>query len=91
MATPLPRTDVPVNAFGASQLKRHERGVVCGFSDDGFAHKYMCMGVTQGSCVELIRKAPFGDACYFKVDGRTLAVRREEAACLLIQRMADSL
>ena len=75
----------------ASELLQRERGRVCGFSDECFAQKFMCMGVRPGSKVELVRKAAWGQACYFDIDGRKLAVRREEAACLLIQRMADAL
>ena len=74
----------------ALQLQRHQKGIVCGFADECFEHKYLCMGVLPGSKVELIRKAA-GQTCYFKIDGRTLAVRKEEAACLLIKRLAESL
>lgn len=75
----------------ASELLARERGRVCGFSDECFAQKFMCMGVRPGSRVELVRKAAWGQACYFDVDGRKLAVRREEAACLLVQRLADAM
>ena len=75
----------------ASELLARERGRVCGFSDECYAQKFMCMGVRPGSRVELVRKAAWGQACYFDVDGRKLAVRREEAACLLIQRLADAM
>lgn len=77
--------------LSALELLKRERGIVCGFADQCFAHKYMCMGVLPGSHVELVRKAPFGQTCYFKIDGRTLAVRKEEAACLLLQRLAERL
>lgn len=75
----------------ASEMLAHERGRVCGFSDECFAHKFMCMGVRPGSEVELVRRSAWGKACYFDVDGRRLAVRREEAACLLIHRMAEKM
>ena len=75
----------------AEMLAEHQSGIVCGFVDDCVAHKYMCMGVRLGSKIELVRRAPFGRACYFKIDGRVMAVRREEAACLMIQRLAESL
>ena len=75
-------------ALAASELGPRETGVVCGFADACFAQRYMCMGVRVGSRVELVRKAPFGQACYLRVDGRHLAVRKEEAACLLLQRPA---
>jgi len=77
------QSDIP-----ALKLAARQRGVVCGFADDCFAHKYLCMGVLPGSCVEMIRKAA-GETCYFKIDGRTLAVRKEEAACLLLKRIAE--
>ena len=81
----------PESAVKASELLERQRGRVCGFSDECFAQKFMCMGVRPGSQVELVRRAAWGRACYFDVDGRKLAVRREEAACLLIQRIADIL
>ncbi len=81
----------PTPALKASELLERQRGRVCGFSDECFAQKFMCMGVRPGSNVALVRKAAWGRACYFEVDGRRLAVRREEAACLLIQRIADIL
>ncbi len=91
VATPSSSTaTVDVAAVSALSLARRERGVVCGFADECFAHKYLCMGVLPGSKVELIRKAA-GQTCYFKIDGRTLAVRKEEAACLLLKRLAETL
>jgi len=89
-SVPDSRESIPPTGFCALQLGRHQRGVVCGFSDECFAHKYLCMGVLPGSHVELVRKAA-GQTCYFKIDGRTLAVRKEEAACLLIKRLAQQL
>ena len=77
--------------INALELGRAERGVVCGYADACFAHKYLCLGVRVGSRVELVRRAPFGQTCYFKIDGRPLAVRKEEAACLLLHRLADRL
>lgn len=86
-------TDAPAAAreVRALDLARAERGVVCGYADACFAHKYMCLGVRVGSRVELVRRAPFGQTCYFKIDGRPLAVRKEEAACLLLTRLAERL
>ncbi len=81
----------PEPSLKASEMLERQRGRVCGFSDECFAQKFMCMGVRPGSEVELVRRAAWGKACYFNVDGRKLAVRREEAACLLVQRIADIL
>lgn len=75
---------VEINAL---ELSARERGVVCGFADDCFARKYLSMGILPGSRVELVRKAPVGGTCYFKIDGRSLAVRKKEAACLLLHRV----
>ena len=84
-ADPSPQPDF-AGRLRASELVPREAGVVCGFADSCFAQRYMCMGVRVGSRVELVRRAPFGRACYLRVDGRHLAVRKEEAACLLLQR-----
>lgn len=45
----------------------------------------MSMGVLPGSHVEVVRKAPFGGGCYVKVDNFYLALRREEAASVVLK------
>ena len=90
-AAPVVHAGTSEGAVRASELIERERGRVCGFADECFAHKFMCMGVVPGSRVRLVRKAAFGRACYFDIDGRKLAVRREEAACLLLHRIAEAL
>ncbi|MFK8056148.1 MAG: ferrous iron transport protein A [Saprospiraceae bacterium] len=89
METELPKPQGPCAAveINALELDRREKGVVCGFADDCFARKYLSMGILPGSRVELVRKAPVGQTCYFKIDGRSLAVRKKEAACLLLHRV----
>ena len=86
-----PESQQEPGAFRASELRTHQRGMVCGFADECFAQRFMCMGVVPGAEVELVRKAAFGESCYFKVDGRKIAVRRDEAACLLLHRIAAAL
>jgi Fe2+ transport system protein FeoA len=42
------------------------------------------MGVLPGAVIEMVRKSPFGDAFYIKVDGIRLALRNEEAQSILL-------
>jgi Fe2+ transport system protein FeoA len=44
----------------------------------------MSMGVLPGVQIEMVRKSPFGDAFYIKVDGVRLALRKEEAVMILL-------
>ena len=94
MATPTvsaPETVSAAQACPAVELRPRERGVVCGFGDECLARRFLNMGVRPGSDVELLRRGPLGQACTFRIDGRTLAVRKDEAACLLLHRLAEQL
>ena len=84
---PKPQDSCASIEISALELVKREKGIVCGFADDCFARKYLSMGILPGSQVELVRKAPVGQTCYFKIDGRSLAVRKKEAACLLLHRV----
>ncbi len=60
-------------------------GYVLGFNDDRLGSKLLAMGVLPGSKVEVLRKAPFGGGVVLKVDHHYLALRAQEAACILIK------
>lgn len=44
------------------------------------------MGLTKGSGIEVIRKAPLGDPIDFKVKGYHLSLRKAEADLILIEK-----
>lgn len=66
-------------------LKINESARAMAFSDSALACKLTAMGFLPGALVEMVRQSPFGSAFYVKVDGVRLALRKEEAASILIE------
>lgn len=66
-------------------LNKNESAKALAFSNSELACKLTSMGVLPGARVEMVRKAPFGNAYYVKVDGIRLALREEEAASILLE------
>ncbi len=67
-----------------TELKANESAQAISFTDPALAGKLTAMGVLPGAKIEMVRKAPFGDAFYVKVDGVRLALRNEEARSILL-------
>lgn len=68
-----------------ADLKPGQWGIVTGFSDDSLSVKLMEMGCLPGIKITLQNKAPLGDPLGFQVAGYTLALRKKEAATVLIE------
>jgi Fe2+ transport system protein FeoA len=66
------------------ELKAHESAQAISIIDPALACKLTSMGVLPGVQIEMVRKSPFGDAFYIKVDGVRLALRIEEASSILL-------
>jgi Fe2+ transport system protein FeoA len=66
-------------------LKINESARALTFTDPELACKLTAMGVLPGARVELVRLSPFGDAYYVKVDGIRFALRKNEAASILLE------
>ncbi|MDX1941471.1 MAG: FeoA family protein [Saprospiraceae bacterium] len=66
-------------------LKPGKSGIVSQFSDDQLGSKLLTMGVLPGSQVEIVREAPFGGGVVIKVDNNYLALRKQEAECILLK------
>jgi len=60
-------------------------GTVAGFTNDQMGSKLLAMGVLPGSKITVIREAPFGGGIVVKVDNNYLALRKQEAACILLK------
>ena len=74
-----------INNIPLSELKSGKGGFVSHFTNQLIASKLMSMGVLPGSRLEIIRKAPFGGGCYVKADKHYLALRKQEAACIIMR------
>lgn len=68
-------TDLPVRA----------ESEVINFTNDLIGGKLMAMGILPGSRVAVVRKAPFGGGWYVRADGSYLALRKAEAASIIVK------
>lgn len=60
-------------------------GIVAQFTNEQIGSKLLAMGILPGSRLEVVRKAPFGGGVVVKVDNNYLALRKQEAACILLK------
>ena len=72
-----------------TDLKIGEKSVVSSFEDSKMGSKLMTMGMLPGSLVELIRKTSAGQTFYIKVNGYGMAVRKSEAAKIMLQTIEN--
>lgn len=60
-------------------------GIVAQFTNEQIGSKLLAMGILPGSRLEVVREAPFGGGLVVKVDNNYLALRKQEAACILLK------
>ncbi|MDA3852115.1 MAG: FeoA family protein [Spirochaetaceae bacterium] len=65
----------------------HEQCVITGFAPGSkkYRARLLAMGLTRGTRVKLIRRAPMGDPLEIELRGFRLTLRRDEASIVLIQ------
>jgi ferrous iron transport protein A len=69
-----------------AQLKRGERAVIVDVSSNHIPLKLLEMGCLPGNFVELVQVAPFADPMYLNINGTHLAIRKETAIHILIEK-----
>lgn len=69
----------------ASILQRGEKGIVKGFTDEEMSVKLLEMGLLPGTEIILLNKAPLGNPLQFQIGPYSLALRKEEAATILLE------
>ncbi len=72
-----------------ADLKRGEKGIIKEISINHIPIKLLEMGCLPGNEVELIQLAPFKDPMYINVNGSHLAIRKETAVHIEIQKIQD--
>jgi len=72
--------------FTIADLKKGERGIITDVSSEAIPLKLLEMGCLPGNAVELIQVAPFHDPMYLNINGSHLAIRKETAALILIEK-----
>ena len=73
-------------SFTIADLKKGERGIITDISSDAIPLKLLEMGCLPGNTVELLQVAPFSDPMYLNINGSHLAIRKETAALILIEK-----
>ncbi len=69
-----------------SDLQPGEKGLVRDVLGQAeIRNRLLEMGLTRGTCVELIRVAPMGDPVEFLVRGYRLSLRKSEASSVIIE------
>jgi ferrous iron transport protein A len=69
-----------------ADLKKGERGVIKDISSERVPLKLLEMGCLPGNTVELVQVAPFDDPMYLNINGSHLAIRKETAALIPIEK-----
>lgn len=72
--------------FTIAQLKRGERALIKHFNENDVPLKLLEMGCLPGNSVEMIQSAPFQDPIYLNMNGTHLAIRRETAEKIIVER-----
>jgi len=76
-------------SFTIADLKQGERGIITDISSDAIPLKLLEMGCLPGNIVELLQLAPFSDPMYLNINGCHLAIRKETAALIYIEKTLD--
>lgn len=70
-----------------AHLKRGESAVITDVSSELIPLKLLEMGCLPGNHVELVQVAPFADPMYLNINGSHLAIRKETASHILIDKL----
>ena len=70
-----------------ANLKRGERAIIKDVSSVHIPLKLLEMGCLPGNSVELVQLAPFQDPMYLNINGSHLAIRKETAIHILIEKV----
>jgi len=72
-----------------AHLKRGEKGIITDVSSKLIPLKLLEMGCLPGNYVELVQVAPFSDPMYLNINGSHLAIRKETAIHILIDKIDE--
>jgi ferrous iron transport protein A len=70
-----------------ADLKRGESAVITDVSSSDIPLKLLEMGCLPGNKVVLVQVAPFQDPMYLNINGSHLAIRKETASLILIEKI----
>ena len=70
-----------------SDLIKGDIAIITNYSVDDIPLKLIEMGCIEGNYVELVQNAPLKDPLYLNVNGTFLAIRKETASQILVERI----
>ncbi len=73
--------------FTIANLKKGEKGIITDSSSEDIPLKLLEMGCLPGNEVRLLQLAPFSDPMYLNVNDSFLAIRRETASLIIIEKI----
>ncbi|MEO8446891.1 MAG: FeoA family protein [bacterium] len=69
----------------AADLKQGEKAIILDVDNSHFSsHRILEIGFTPGQEIELINKSIFNDPIAISIRGTIIAIRKNEAVCILI-------
>jgi len=68
-----------------TNFKKGGTGTVFEITNRQMEGKLIAMGILPGTKIEVIGIAPFNGGYYLKVDGHCMAIRKKEAAHILLE------
>ena len=72
-----------------ADLKKGEKGVITDSSYEDIPLKLLEMGCLPGNEVHLLQLAPFSDPMYLNVNDSFLAIRKETASLIVIEKIDE--
>ena len=72
--------------LNASELTPGKKAVIEDLPESQFNQRLAEMGCVPETTIELLYRAPSGDPIAFDIDGYILALRKSEAACILVKK-----
>lgn len=70
-----------------SDLLKGDKAVITNFIVDNIPLKLIEMGCIEGNSVELVQNAPLKDPLYLNVNGTFLAIRKETASQISVEKI----
>jgi ferrous iron transport protein A len=70
-----------------AELKRGEKAIITDVSSIHIPLKLLEMGCLPGNPVQLVQLAPFQDPMYLNINGSHVAIRKETATHILIEKV----
>ena len=76
--------------YSIADLKKGEKGIIKEVSANNIPIKLLEMGCLPGNEVEIIQLAPLLSPIYININGSRLAIRKETARLVIIDKLIDN-